>query len=332
MPSWYDPATGLMTPQPASGSTVATFNGTIPAGTVRPIGDLVAFSRGDTVLLQHIGGTGLIRLCVRSVPPVYVNDPFEPPRYNAPADVLGQDGWLLIDDAFHVWAPNSLDTTLRVVADGTLAGGGLNSLQLAVVGTPARASAYNQPLLRSLPPALAYSARFDFYIDASAGGNHSMEMAPSLDGMAGLLQRPWIVTVYDDGTVIFTRGGGGLLCGPYLPGWHTFEARVTAANTIAAFIDGALVSGGADPLIGLLTATVFTNFANAAGAPVAGTGSVRIDNLIIDSQIPASGLNIPDGAGQELNANRVPLDLSQLCIGVAAGGADATIELLVIGA
>ena len=287
---------------------VRTFTGTIARGSFRSIASLVGLNSGETILIQHIPGTGLIRLGQSLIPPPIYEDTFEYPRIVGP--LVGQDGWVNLLPPVGLYVP-------KIIADATM--GGVNSLNLPCVDNAFAGDNYALVRPLTVPPLSLLTYSFDVTIDTSVGtGGNLVQFGP--DTMS------WSFVQTNANNALFFGGLGNYTVSRGVK--HRITSSFDSAGTpVAVTIDGVAQVFGVAPL-GLPTQMIAFQSGDAAFPSIA-----RIDNYsLIRTLALTSGLLILDGAGERLEAQTIPMDLSQIAIGVdAAAVADAQVEIFVIG-
>ena len=325
MPSWFDPSTGLMVAAPNSGTTIGAFNGALPIGSVTRLSDLVKFSRGDTIILQHVSGTGLFSIGPSTPPPVwYDSSGFE---VFVPGPIIGQGGWTVgwpvPNSGPGVWTPGvragALMSGSRYIGDGPPAAG--YCYQSHILGAGGSLDAGTQPF--------AFVA--DVYLSGTGTINREMNIGPMASESSG---NPFMMRWMCKPDATFTMFDATFPVGivtPVAAGIHRIMTQGDGAGNLTHSIDGVVIGVGT-PLNPIVTVMHFDFRNTNPGDP--GVDLIGLDNLSLTGPTGfTAGLHITDGGERTLNANLIYWDLSQLVIAVdPLAGAPAGLEILVNGA
>lgn len=307
----YTPAGNPRLPVPILPVT-RTYKGTLLAGSSYSIHNLIpGLTMGETVLIQTGAGSGDLRLGSVAGEGVLFVQGFT--KYNL-GTIVAQDGWLLDAGASSLDAVNVGGE--RMVGNPALAIGAFADL--------------HRPLDTVIGAAGPYRARWRIYRGANTPAINSIISVTMQDTTLALPQ--WSVTLDTMGTLnvvalaTYTPG-----VGLFPAGWHDFEITVSAAGILLCWIDNALV----------LTSSVIAGSGfprhiqinhDGGGPAIVPANYFLVDDFQwVASTLPTTGMLIESGAGERLEAQLNPIDLNDLGIAPAAGGAAGLVEILVVG-
>jgi hypothetical protein len=325
----YTP-TGLLAPSSLVFPVTKTFKGTLPAGVVRSLFDLTGLRRIDTVQIQHVTGTGLIRVGGVNAP--YWSESFEPPAVTT-GSLYGQ-GSPAWNNGLASGNPQ-VQSTLPIM--------GAQSLSLNSDGVNVALNAFPifVPPLAAVSPGAGYTATWLLNIPAAVSGA-GIVIDVEMHATGGFVT--WRYEVDPQTGVITVTDSPGSVLTPHVLG-TTLPFGVT--NTLSVVVGG--VAAGDAPVTFMLNGMPIF-----AGAMASGFASVveslhvlltdptldaTLNRFIMDqfsittNTIAATGLGIPDGAGIEFNAvdaDRL-LDGTDLGLSPATGEPAADVEILCIG-
>jgi len=311
----FGPAGDLIVTPPAL--KTAVYKGTLlMGGLFYRFSDLVNMSIADTVLIQHLPGTGLIRIAPVTLPPIYY-ETFEG-RTLGPLD--GQDGWAY--DATHTYGVPTVAATANVRGSRALA---VPSANLATDLTWIR-RAITPILVATFPYRLSVS----FYMPDIATTDSCQVR---LETAAGVLVCSLEIGSGNLGTqtCAVLDGAGAAVASPTMVSATRHALAITidvAGNIIGAQVDGlpiataAGVAGGWPDTIGIYS------LSNDNVPLIGWFDEIKVEAVTAGAGV---GLGLTDGASERLEAQLQPIDLTALGIMVDPA-ADADVEILVIGA
>jgi hypothetical protein len=318
-----------VSPFDAAGALVPIASPVLPRTYAGPILQADVFARldqlvadqsmGETILIQHQLGTGLIRLGP-ALSVICYRENFEGRDLGT---LFGQDGWFVGSTQSGPAQWNVVDLA-PVLA-------GAKSCRYSITD-PAFIPGSIGHLVRALDVAIvagqAYNAEWLSYIVAGPIGQ---QFTIQLTNTAAFAAYGWQVIPHASGDLsIFDNGGGFFYGGAHSADTtHSMRVNVTAAGILRVYVDNVLVHAGA--VVAANAAASHIQIKSSGPAAISASGTV--DNFEVGlSNLATNGLLISDGGGQELTAQLTPINLHELAIAVdAAAAADAQVMVLVLG-